>query len=191
MKTHSLENSYMVQSQTGLLAGVDFIESPNANERPLGVKPELIVVHGMSLPPTQFGGVAIQQLFTNQLNPNDDPYFKEIQHLKVSAHLLIRRDGQVVQYVPFHKRAWHAGLSSFKGREGCNDFSIGIELEGTDKTCYTASQYHSLAGVIKALWQAYSSLQAHDVVGHCDIAPGRKTDPGPYFLWTALERLLA
>ncbi len=190
MKTYSLENPYMVQSQTGLLAGVEFIESPNANARPIGVEPELIVVHGISLPPDQFGGEAIQKLFTNQLNPNDDPYFKEIHSLTVSAHLLIRRDGHVVQFVPFYKRAWHAGVSCFKGREGCNDFSIGIELEGTDKTCYTASQYHSLAGVIKALWQAYPSLQAHDVVGHCDIAPGRKTDPGPYFLWTALERLL-
>ena len=191
MNAYNLENPYMVRLKTGLLAGIKFIESPNANERPLGIQPELIVVHGISLPPNQFGGEAIQQLFTNQLNPNDDPYFNEIQHLKVSAHLLIRRDGEVVQYVPFHKRAWHAGVSCFKGREGCNDFSIGIELEGTDETCYTASQYHSLAGVIKALWQAYPSLQAHDVVGHCDIAPNRKTDPGPYFLWAALTRLLA
>jgi AmpD protein len=191
MKTYSLENTYMVQSQTGLLVGVDFIKSPNANERPKGVEPELIVVHGMSLPPNQFGGKAIQQLFTNQLKPNEDPYFKEIQHLTVSAHLVIHRDGRVVQYVPFHKRAWHAGISCFKGREGCNDFSIGIELEGTDETCYTASQYQSLAGVIKALWQAYPSLKTHDVVGHCDISPGRKTDPGPYFLWASLTRLLA
>jgi len=191
MKTYSLENSYMVQSQTGLLVGVDFVESPNANERPKGVEPELIVVHGMSLPPNQFGGKAIQQLFTNQLKPNEDPYFKEIQHLTVSAHLVIHRDGRVVQYVPFHKRAWHAGVSCFKGREGCNDFSIGIELEGTDETCYTASQYQNLAGVIKALWQAYPSLHTYDVVGHSDISPGRKTDPGPYFLWAALARLLA
>ncbi|MCF6299245.1 MAG: 1,6-anhydro-N-acetylmuramyl-L-alanine amidase AmpD [Thiomicrorhabdus sp.] len=190
MKTYSLENTYMVESQTGLLVGSDFVESPNANERPLGVEPELIVVHGISLPPNQFGGEAIQQLFTNQLNPNEDVYFKEICALKVSAHLLIRRGGEIIQFVPFHKRAWHAGVSCFKGREGCNDFSIGIELEGTDETCYTASQYQSLAGVIKALWQAYPSLAAHNVVGHCDIAPGRKTDPGAYFLWEALERLL-
>ncbi len=188
---HSLENPYMVQSQTGLLVGVDFIESPNANERPAGVEPELIVVHGISLPPNQFGGEAIGQLFTNQLDSNADVYFKEIRALKVSAHLLIRRDGEVVQFVPFHRRAWHAGVSCFKGREGCNDFSIGIELEGTDETCYTASQYERLAGVIKALWQTYPSLSAHEVVGHCDIAPNRKTDPGPYFLWEALERLLA
>ena len=191
MNTDILENTYMVQSQTGLLNGVTFRDSPNANARPEGVLPELIVVHGMSLPPNQFGGDAIDQLFLNQLNPKEDPYFKEIQHLTVSAHVVIHRDGSVVQYVPFHQRAWHAGESSFKGRTNCNDFSIGIELEGTDKTCYTASQYHSLSGVIKALWQAYPSLQSHDVVGHSDIAPQRKTDPGPYFLWSALTRLLA
>ncbi len=190
MTAYSLENAYMIQPETGLLVGVQFVESPNADQRPKGIMPELIVVHGISLPPNQFGGEAIEQLFTNQLNPDDDPFFKDIEHLKVSAHLLIRRDGEVVQYVPFHLRAWHAGHSCFNGRKGCNDFSIGIELEGTDETCYTASQYQSLAGVIKALWVAYPSLYAHDVVGHSHIAPGRKTDPGAYFLWRALERLL-
>ncbi|MCF6345485.1 MAG: 1,6-anhydro-N-acetylmuramyl-L-alanine amidase AmpD [Thiomicrorhabdus sp.] len=180
----------MIQPETGLLAGVRFVESPNADKRPEGFRPELIVVHAISLPPNQFGGGAIDQLFTNQLNPDDDPFFKDIEHLKVSAHLLIRRDGEVVQYVPFHLRAWHAGHSCFKGRKNCNDFSIGIELEGTDACCYTARQYQVLANVIKALWQAYPSLKAHDVVGHCDIAPNRKTDPGPYFLWKSLARLL-
>jgi len=190
MKPSSLENAYIVLPETGLIKGASYIESPNANERPTGVEPDLIVVHGISLPPNQFGGDEINQLFLNQLNPDDDPYFKEIHHLRVSAHALIRRDGQVVQYVPFHKRAWHAGVSCFEGREGCNDFSIGIELEGTDNTCYTAAQYESLAYLIKGLWQTYSSLKEHKVVGHSDIAPGRKTDPGSYFIWESLERLL-
>ena len=190
MTAYSLGNAYTINAVTGRLLGVPFIESPNADERPAGVLPELIVVHGISLPPNQFGGDAVEQLFTNQLNPDEDPFFKEIEHLTVSAHLFIRRNGDVVQYVPFDQRAWHAGCSCFKGRERCNDFSVGIELEGTDDTCYTASQYQSLAGVIKALWRTYPSLQAHEVVGHCDIAPNRKSDPGPYFLWSALERLL-
>ncbi len=181
---------YTVNPKTGLLGGVNFIESPNANERPEGVELELIVVHGISLPPFQFDGRAIEQLFTNQLNPDEDPFFKEIEHLNVSAHIVIYRDGGIIQYVPFHRRAWHAGQSCYKGREGCNDFSIGIELVGSDEDCYTACQYYVLAGVIKALWKAYPSLKGHDVVGHSDIAPHRKTDPGPYFLWAALRRLL-
>lgn len=180
-----------VNNQTGLIEGGHFIESPNQDLRPNDELPGLVVVHGISLPPNQFGGEGITQLFTNALNPKEHPYYEAIQHLTVSAHALIRRDGQIIQYVPFHKRAWHAGLSEFEGRERCNDFSIGIELEGTDATPYTASQYQALANLIKALWLAYPSLKEQKVVGHSDIAPGRKTDPGDYFLWSALKRLIA
>ncbi|WP_178861585.1 1,6-anhydro-N-acetylmuramyl-L-alanine amidase AmpD [Thiomicrorhabdus cannonii] len=179
-----------VDSQTGLCLQATYIPSPNQDERPDGMQPELIVVHGISLPPNQFGGEAITQLFTNALNPQDDPYFATICGLKVSAHMLIRRDGSLLQYVPFQQRAWHAGLSAYQGRNRCNDFSIGIELEGTDCGAYSATQYRLLAELIKALWRAYPSLSHEAVVGHSDIAPGRKTDPGPYFQWQALWRLL-
>ncbi|MDG6778144.1 1,6-anhydro-N-acetylmuramyl-L-alanine amidase AmpD [Thiomicrorhabdus sp. zzn3] len=182
---------YQVDPKSGLCQQAEYIKSPNYDERPQGCLPELIVVHGISLPPAQFGGEAITKLFTNALDPHEDPYFAKIKDLKVSAHALIRRDGHLIQYVPFHCRAWHAGVSEFNGRERCNDFSIGIELEGTDHTCYTAKQYEVLAELIKGLWQAYPGLQSHQVVGHSDIAPGRKTDPGAYFQWSALERLLA
>lgn len=180
----------MVDAQSGVCKEAEFIQSPNADQRPDNELPSLIVVHGISLPPNQFGGDAITQLFTNQLNPDDDPYFEKIKDLKVSAHALIRRDGHLVQYVPFHERAWHAGLSEYKGRARCNDFSIGIELEGTDETPYTSAQYQTLSALIKGLWQAYPSLQSQQLAGHCDIAPGRKTDPGAYFQWGALERML-
>lgn len=181
---------YYVDFKSGLCEQAEFIKSPNYDERPPGVDADLIVVHGISLPPDQFGGHAVTQLFTNQLNPAEDPYFESIKDLKVSAHVLIRRDGGLIQYVPFHCRAWHAGVSQFEGRERCNDFSIGIELEGTDQCCYTASQYHALAELIQGLWQAYPSLAGHKVVGHQHIAPGRKTDPGQYFQWVSLARLL-
>jgi len=180
----------VVDKDSGLIVNGEFILSPNHDLRPNTELPSLVVVHGISLPPNQFGGDGITQLFTNTLNPQEHPYYESIQNLKVSAHVLIRRDGQVIQYVPFHKRAWHAGISEFEGRERCNDFSIGIELEGTDTTNYTASQYDALSKVIKALWQAYPTLKDKNVVGHCDIAPGRKTDPGIYFMWAALNRLL-
>jgi len=189
-KQQGLLDSIKVNKQTGLIEQGLFIESPNFDERPNQELPGLVVVHGISLPPNQFGGEGITQLFTNQLDPDDDPYYQTIQNLKVSAHALIRRDGQIVQYVPFHKRAWHAGVSEYEGRERCNDFSIGIELEGTDQIPYTASQYQALSKLIKALWQTYPSLKKENVVGHCDIAPGRKTDPGEHFMWSSLNRLL-
>ncbi len=184
------DGALCINRTSGLTDQAEWIPSPNCDARPSNMELELIVVHGISLPPDQFGGEAITQLFTNQLNPRQDPYFEKIKDLNVSAHVLIRRDGSLIQYVPFHKRAWHAGVSRFKGREACNDFSVGIELEGTDRHCYTASQYESLANLIKGLWQAYPSLHEKYIVGHCDIAPGRKTDPGPCFVWPALERLL-
>jgi len=174
--------------QRDALEGAILLPSPHCDARPLGVEPDLIVIHGISLPPGEFGGAWIDDLFMGRLDPAAHPYFAEIAHLRVSAHLLIRRDGAVTQYVPFHLRAWHAGVSSFEGRAGCNDFSIGIELEGTDDLPYTEVQYASLAQVIAALQQAYPSLRA--IAGHADIAPGRKTDPGVSFTWSWLETLL-
>ncbi|MDA3808091.1 MAG: 1,6-anhydro-N-acetylmuramyl-L-alanine amidase AmpD [Thiomicrorhabdus sp.] len=188
--TCQAETLFKIETNSGVAQGINFIASPNFDNRGAGVLPELIVVHGISLPPNQFGGEAISQLFTNQLDPKADPYFEKIKGVKVSAHALIRRDGEIVQYVPFHERAWHAGLSEFEGRSKCNDFSIGIEMEGSDQTCYTAHQYAALAQLIRSLWAAYPSLKAHKVVGHNEIAPGRKTDPGPYFQWGSLNRLL-
>lgn len=179
-----------VDKRTGLCEQAVYIQSPNQDARPEAIEPELVVVHGISLPPNRFGGEAITQLFTNRLDPKEDPYFATIAELRVSAHALIRRDGSLIQYVPFHRRAWHAGLSSYRGRSRCNDFSIGIELEGTDCGAYSASQYTTLAALIVALWRAYPSLPHEAVVGHSEIAPGRKTDPGAYFQWQALWRLL-
>lgn len=183
-----LNNSHSIQtidSNTHLLNVAKFIASPNQDERPKDVQPSLIVVHGISLPPGQFGGQGVEQLFTNQLNPNEHPYYQEIAGLKVSAHCFIRRDGSVIQFVPFNQRAWHAGVSQYQGRERCNDFSIGIELEGTDTQCYTDEQYDQLNQLIKLLQQTYPQIKNH-IVGHCDIAPGRKTDPGEAFDWNRL-----
>lgn len=181
---------FSVDASSGLLQGVTVIESPNQDARPDDEEPSLVVVHGISLPPNQFGGEGVEQLFTNRLDAKEHPYYESIQHLKVSAHVFIRRDGEVIQFVPFNQRAWHAGISSFNGRERCNDFSIGIELEGADHIPYTSAQYQALSGVIKGIWQAYPSMKERFVVGHSDIAPGRKTDPGEYFMWSALDRLL-
>ncbi|MDF2447061.1 MAG: N-acetyl-anhydromuranmyl-L-alanine amidase [Moraxellaceae bacterium] len=164
--------------------------SPNCNPRPADAAVGLVVVHGISLPPGEFGGPFIDELFTNSLDPARHPYFAEIAGLTVSSHLLIRRDGEVVQYVPFDLRAWHAGRSAFRGVENCNDFSIGIELEGTDDIPYEAAQYHRLAEVIRTLNSRYPSTFGH-LAGHSDIAPGRKTDPGPAFDWGRLHALLA
>lgn len=179
-----------VDIRTGTLDQARQCLSPNFDERPDGETASLIVIHGISLPPGEFGGPYIDQLFTNTLVAGDHPFFKEIHQLKVSSHLLIRRDGEIVQYVPFHKRAWHAGVSRYNGREACNNFSIGIELEGQDQTPYADSQYQVLARVITALLEAYPDLDKNDIVGHSEIAPGRKTDPGPAFEWTRLGLLL-
>jgi len=174
----------------GLLRGVRQMPSPNCDDRPAGVAPELIVIHGISLPPGQFGGPHIDHLFTNALDPAGHDYFQEIAGLRVSSHLLIRRTGEVVQYVPLHRRAWHAGKSSYRGRHQCNDFSVGIELEGTDVHPYTSAQYRRLAAVIRLLRRGVPSLAVAPVVGHSDVAPGRKTDPGPAFDWARLHQLL-
>lgn len=167
-----------------------FIPSPNCDARPEAEDISLLVIHCISLPPRKFGGDYIEQLFCNCLNPDDDPYFKEIHRLKVSAHLLIRREGEIIQFVPFNLRAWHAGISCFDGRERCNDFSIGIELEGTETIAYSDQQYQQLANVTRVLLATYPKLNKQRITGHSDIAPERKTDPGPSFDWDRFKQLL-
>jgi N-acetyl-anhydromuramoyl-L-alanine amidase len=161
------------------------IRSPNFDARPAGAAVELIVIHGISLPPGEFGGDGIERLFTNRVDPEADPFYATIAGLRVSAHFLVRRDGRLVQFVSCDDRAWHAGVSRFRGRERCNDFSIGIELEGTDDVPYEAAQYRMLARLLKALARRYP---IGHVAGHSAIAPGRKTDPGPAFDWDRLRR---
>ena len=159
------------------------IPSPNYDDRPNPIDISLLVIHCISLPPGEFDNPYINQLFCNVLDPDAHPYFKEIHQLTVSAHLLIKRDGSCIQYVPFNKRAWHAGKSSYQGKERCNDFSIGIELEGTESIPYTEAQYIQLAEVIDSLLKAYPNLSKQQITGHSDIAPGRKNDPGASFDW--------
>lgn len=173
------------------VVGVRFAPSPNFDERPTGMPVSLIVVHNISLPPNEFGGPYIEHLFTNQLDPEAHPYFEEIKHHKVSAHVLIRRSGELLQFVPFNKRAWHAGESSYKGKPRVNDFSIGIELEGADEIPYEHEQYAVLATLVDSLRAAYPSLSKEDIVGHSDIAPVRKSDPGIAFQWSQFRKLLA
>lgn len=180
-----------VEPATGLLAGVRQVLSPHCDARPSGVAPELLVVHGISLPAGEFGGPWIDHLFAGSLPAGAHPSFRDTAGLRVSAHTVIRRDGTITQYVPFGMRAWHAGQSQYRGRTGCNDFSIGIELEGTDATPYADAQYASLAALIAALLAAYPTLTPERIAGHSDIAPGRKTDPGPAFDWARLRGLLA
>lgn len=168
--------------EDGRLAGAQFIASPNCNDRPQA-EVSLLVIHNISLPPGQFGSSDICGLFTNQLDWDAHPYFDEIRGMEVSAHLLIDRAGAITQFVPFDKRAWHAGASSFEGRENCNDFSIGIELEGTDDLPFTEPQYNQLIRVTRALIRAYPAITPERITGHQHIAPGRKTDPGYMFDW--------
>jgi AmpD protein len=181
---------FEVHPATGLLVGVRQVVSPHQDERPAGTV-DLIVLHGISLPPGEFGGPWIDRLFTGSLPPDAHPYFAQIAGARVSAHLLIRRNGTPVQYVPFGARAWHAGVSQYEGRSACNDFSIGIELEGADDVPYEPAQYLTTSAVIKALLATYPNLSATRIVGHSDIAPGRKTDPGPSFDWARMRALLA
>jgi AmpD protein len=176
----------IVDAVSGWLADARRVESPNRDARPADATLDLIVVHGISLPPGDFGGPWIDQLFTNALNADAHPYFAAICTSRVSAHVLVDRRGGVTQYVPFHLRAWHAGRSQYRGRPACNDFSIGIELEGTDALPYEAAQYDALAAVVGALRSAYATLATAPIVGHSDVAPGRKTDPGPTFDWLSL-----
>jgi N-acetyl-anhydromuramoyl-L-alanine amidase len=179
-----------VDLESGLMRGARQIASPNHDARPPGVTADLIVVHGISLPPGDFGGSWIERLFTNTLPLDAHPYFAEIGALRVSSHLVITRDGRLTQYVSFNDRAWHSGVSSYEGREACNDFSIGVELEGADTVPYEAAQYQALAEIVAALCKAYPGLSPDRMVGHSDIAPGRKTDPGPAFDWQRARRCI-
>jgi len=180
-----------IEVESGLIREARQVPSPNFDDRPAGYCAELIVVHGISLPPGEFGGEWIDRLFTNTVDPSAHPYFCEIVDLRVSSHLLIRRDGELVQYVSLAKRAWHAGVSCYQDRKKCNDYSIGIELEGTDEQPYTDVQYVVLGTMIQALRTTFPSLTDAPVVGHCDVAVDRKTDPGPAFDWQRLFAWLA
>jgi AmpD protein len=179
--------SLRIDDKTGLALAVRQVLTHHYDARPAGVTPELIIVHGISLPPGEFGGPWIDRLFTGSLPPEMHPFFAAMAIGRVSAHAVIRRDGQIVQYVPFRERAWHAGQSEYRGRTACNDFSVGIELEGTDEIPYEAAQYDSLAALIRALLATYPTLSRDHIVGHSDVAPGRKTDPGASFDWARLR----
>jgi AmpD protein len=179
-------NAYIINRDSGLVESARQCFSPNQDERPAGAEIDLLVLHGISLPPGEFGGPEIEQLFTNKLDWDAHPYFDEIRGAEVSAHLLIRRDGEAVQFVPFGKRAWHAGESCFRGQPVCNDYSIGIELEGQDELAYDDRQYQTLIAVLVALITAYPQLSARRIAAHSDVSPGRKTDPGPAFDWLRL-----
>ena len=186
-----MQSRFSIDTRTGQIEPATQCPSPNQDARPDDHPPELILIHGISLPPGEFGGPAILELFMNELDWGAHPYYEEIRGLEVSSHLLVRRDGDVVQFVPFSRRAWHAGESRFRDRSRCNDFSIGIELEGTDDMPYDDRQYLALAGVLKALLDAYPTLSRRNIASHADVAPGRKTDPGPAFDWFRLYDALA
>lgn len=171
---------------TGCLSDVHFIASPNCDERPLGSEISLLVIHNISLPPNEFGGNGVIELFTNSINP-DISHYQSLIDTKVSAHFFIRRDGEIIQFVPCGKRAWHAGVSCWRGKSCCNDFSIGVELEGSDMVPFTSDQYVSLISLTMLLSKTYPIV---DIVGHSDIAPERKTDPGPYFDWKRYRKAL-
>jgi len=183
-------NHLTVNSQTGLLEPIVYRPSPHYDERPQGTLVDMVVVHSISLPAGEFGGSAVEEFFCGHLDTSSHPTFTSIAALKVSAHLFIRRMGEIIQFVPFNKRAWHAGESYFQGKTHCNNFSIGIELEGTDNVPYASIQYTQLGKVINLLMQAYPGITLDRILGHVDIAPGRKTDPGPFFDWQHLKGIL-
>jgi N-acetyl-anhydromuramoyl-L-alanine amidase len=177
-----------IDTTTGLVAGARQVLSSHFDARPSGTTLDLIVIHCISLPPYEFGGRWVDRLFTGNLPRDEHPYFAGIANLRVSAHLLIPRDGTLVQYVPLHSRAWHAGQSEWRGRTACNDFSVGIELEGTETTPYDEPQYRTLDALIDALIAVYPTLGRDKLAAHSEIAPGRKLDPGPHFDWTRVQR---
>ena len=174
--------------QNGWVRGVHKIASPNYDHRPAGSEIDLLVIHNISLPPDQFGGVGIVNFFTNQLDIKSHPYYAQLKDVRVSSHFLIRRDGKIIQFVPCNQRAWHAGVSNWQGRSRCNDFSIGIELEGSDFVPFSDQQYNALSRLTRQLQRRYP---IQSIAGHSDIAPGRKTDPGPYFDWPRYRFALA
>ena len=181
----------LLNVETGLLVQARYFPSPHLDERPAGMPIDMVVIHNISLPPGQFGTGAIEDFFCGKLDTAAHPYFETIAALRVSSHLLIDRAGEIIQFVPFMQRAWHAGESVYEGRARCNDFSIGIELEGTDDLVYEERQYTRLASVIKCLLETYPAITLDRIVGHCDIAPGRKTDPGVSFDWEYLKGKLS
>jgi AmpD protein len=174
----------------GLVEQAHQVPSPNFDERPSAQQISLLVIHSISLPPGEFGGPWIDALFTNTLDLDVHPYFREHCNVEVSAHILIRRTGEIIQYVPLEQRAWHAGQSEFQGTPRCNDFSIGIELEGYDDTPFEDIQYETLTSLTRAILANYPAITQERIVGHCDIAPGRKTDPGPLFDWLRFRELI-
>ena len=186
----TMQQTKFTQVQDGILQGATQIASPNFNARPVDTEIQLIVIHNISLPPSQFGGGYIQQFFQNKLDWSIHPYFQTIEGMQVSAHLLILRTGEVIQFVNFNERSWHAGRSSYLAQKECNDYSIGIELEGSDDLPFEPEQYQALVDVVKILRQAYPKIQNH-IAGHSDIAPKRKTDPGLYFDWQLFRQLLS
>lgn len=178
----------MSRPPEGIIAQARYVASPNYDERPVGSEISLLMVHAISLPPGEFGGEAIERFFTNRLDPAAHPYFREICALKVSSHFLVRRDGALVQFVPVQRRAWHAGVSRWRGRERCNDFSIGVELEGAEEGSFEDAQYRGLLCLVGELRKA---LPLRDIAAHSDVAPGRKNDPGPGFDWLRVLGALA
>jgi AmpD protein len=172
----------------GLAGGARYLPSPNCDARPRGSAVSLLVLHSISLPPGRYGGDAVERLFTNRLDPAAHPYFRDISRLRVSAHFFVRRDGALQQFVPVHRRAWHAGASRWRGRERCNDFSVGVELEGLEQRAFTAAQYACLARLTRAL---AAQLPLRACAAHSEVAPGRKRDPGARFRWASLLRALA
>ena len=193
--SHSMSPAYPMTIKDGLLSAATWLASPNCNTRPNNISIDAIIIHNISLPPNEFGACDtsgthyVKALFTNQLDWDAHPYFQTIKGAEVSAHLFIERDGAITQFVNFNERAWHAGRSSYLGRPECNDYSIGIELEGSDFVSFTSAQYEKLAAVIVAIYEAYPKTRRH-LTGHSDIAPGRKTDPGDYFEWAKLRQLV-
>lgn len=179
-----------INTTTHRLEEVNFVASPNKDSRPTNLAIDAILLHNISLPPGEYGGGHVHQLFTNTLDASANPYFNEIAPLRVSSHCLIEREGQVTQFVPFHERAWHAGVSEYQGRSRWNDFSIGIELEGTDTDEYTEQQYETLAELCRCLMATYPAITLDSILGHADVAPGRKTDPGESFDWQRFKQSL-
>ena len=173
----------IINIKDNLIEGVTFHSSPNFDSRPKDTDISLIVIHSISLPPGKYGGNEIKDFFLNELDTSNHEYFESIKNLKVSSHIVIKRTGEIIQFVPFNKRAWHAGISSYLGKENCNDYSIGIELEGTDDSEFTDEQYNSLINLTSSLIRSYPNLSEDRLVGHSDIAPGRKSDPGIFFDW--------
>jgi AmpD protein len=185
-----LHNAIYMKIKNHLLEGVNFLSSPNYNDRPVDIKISLIVIHSISLPPTIFGNDYVENFFLNNLPETKIKYLNDIKDMRVSSHIYIKRSGDIIQFVPFNKRAWHAGKSSFENKEDCNDYSIGIELEGCEDIAFENIQYIKLSEIMNCLIDNYENLNVDRIVSHSDIAPGRKVDPGPLFDWKRLKTMI-